>query len=367
MEQESSTATTPKKPDTPDVSPNTAPTLILQWLTYAFWGWCAFAVIWLSAAVFNYFLNHNTSLYYNPAEEIAYPVAAIVVLTLIAGVIDAFYSRREPAKKTGAAMVIMVVHAVIFALFAIGAAIVAVFALVNMLISAEKSAAVQVVLFSALVSLLFYVALIARTTLFGHVKFARLGSWIVLGITAVSLLITAIVGPVIYASTTKQDRRIEQALPDISGSISSYLNDKKQLPASLNDLLSSKIGYLSKEDKAVIEDNLIIYRPNVKPSTTAKVESSAKDQPEVMIYPPIKNSYTRYYYELCADFTAERTIDEYSSGYGKGGDSHATPNNSESNGYEPFLYNVSHPKGNHCFKLYAELYDPMVYADTTQN
>ena len=45
-----------------------------------------------------------------------YAVAAVLVLLPVSFITDFFYSKREPGKKTGAATIVMVIHAVLYAL-----------------------------------------------------------------------------------------------------------------------------------------------------------------------------------------------------------------------------------------------------------
>ena len=93
-------------------SPNTAGVLVLQWLTYAFWGWTLVALYWLTSLCVQYFISDSSqadsysSTYSN--DMLAYSLAAVVVLFIISIICDFVYSKFEPQHKSGAAMVIMI-------------------------------------------------------------------------------------------------------------------------------------------------------------------------------------------------------------------------------------------------------------------
>src|SRR5680860_463031 len=101
---------------------NTPGIIVLQWLTYAFWGLTVFATSLLSASVIAYFITPT-----NNNDFSAYATAAVLVLLPISVICDIFYSKQEPEHKTGASSIIMIIHAVFFALFSIGALIAIVF------------------------------------------------------------------------------------------------------------------------------------------------------------------------------------------------------------------------------------------------
>src|SRR5690606_24348193 len=114
---------------------NTPGIIILQWLTYAFWGWLIVGLIWLIALVF---MNALTDSAEDVLGMLPYAIAGTTVVLPIALTWDLFYRKHEPKKKTGGASVIMILPAVIFALPGIGALILAVFMLVNMLLTSSR-------------------------------------------------------------------------------------------------------------------------------------------------------------------------------------------------------------------------------------
>src|ERR1700722_14381258 len=75
---------------------------------------------------------------------------------------DFSYSKREPKKKEGAAMVVMVIHAVLFALIGIGAVIYAVFSFVSLVTSSGSHNSAYVSLWSSILIAVFYAATFIR-------------------------------------------------------------------------------------------------------------------------------------------------------------------------------------------------------------
>jgi len=133
-------------------------TIIIQWLTYAFWGWTVLILSILTSLVFAQLLNSSSS-----SNADYYVISAAIVLLPISFVTDFFYSKKEPKKKESAAMVVMVIHAVLFALFGIGALIFAVFSFVSLLTSSGSHTSTYVSLWSSILITIFYAATFIRT------------------------------------------------------------------------------------------------------------------------------------------------------------------------------------------------------------
>ncbi|MEO5949205.1 MAG: hypothetical protein ABIP74_02280, partial [Candidatus Saccharimonas sp.] len=135
-------AVAPTVPATTPVAParSTGGTMVLQWLSYAFWGWFGISMSWLSVVTLGYFITGNTS---NVTSALAYPLASVIVMFLLAVAADFVYARREPAHKAGGANAIMLVHVVLFVLIAVGAAVTALFALISMMLSTDPSRGVD--------------------------------------------------------------------------------------------------------------------------------------------------------------------------------------------------------------------------------
>ena len=149
-------AAVPQNPTAPH--PTNPLTIILQWLTYAFWGWTVLVLSVLTSIVFSRLINGDDTSSFN-----YYIISAALVLLPISFVCDFFYSKEEPKKKTGAAMVVMIIHAVLFALFGIGALIFAVFSFVTLFTNTGSNGPIIAALLSALIITVFYGATFIRT------------------------------------------------------------------------------------------------------------------------------------------------------------------------------------------------------------
>lgn len=90
-------------------------TLVLAWLTYAFWGWTVLALSILTGSIITSFMNESSVNGFTP-----YGIAALLVLLPIAFLCDTFYIKKEAKTKKGAELAISAIHAVIFALFGVG-------------------------------------------------------------------------------------------------------------------------------------------------------------------------------------------------------------------------------------------------------
>ena len=296
--------------------------IVLQWLTYAFWGWTLLAVIWLV-----YIVVANLILGDDQTGVIPYVIAATVVLLPLSFVCDLFYSRQEPAKKVGAATVVMVIHAVIFALFGIGILISAVFLLVGMLVNDDLTAKEPL---TALLTLLISAALYAFTFLrtlnpkpsLGLGKKYRLGMLAFVGV----FVVLAFAGPIARSWATREDRALTQQLPSINREIQSYASAKNELPAKLSDI------ELSDDAKKLIDKGLVEYKSEGKKlvNTASDVKREPADK--------IRLTY-EHRYQLCATFTAPSDSESsYSARY-------------QDDEYSSYLSVYAHSAGKNCYKL----------------
>lgn len=318
-----------EKPATPAAAPAVAPhhantpgVVVLQWLTYAFWGWLILGLIWLvSVILINAILKESVS------EVVPYAIAASIVLLPIAFVTDLLYRKHEPVKKTGAAMVIMVIHAVIFALLGIGALITAAFVGLNAAINMGDNIDAQVVgLLTAVFAAILYVAAFARTlNPFKSKKPQLIYSFGMLGVS-ILLLILAIVGPVIQSVIARNDKLIERNLTSVQRGVNDYISDNKALPKSLDD-----VELTDKGAKELITKDLVEFVPGTTESTTARSGLSTT---------------TTYRYELCVTFAAASNT---SSSY--------YDDSMDSNDYKSYLYVYSHDAGRQCYKLKGTTYE----------
>lgn len=364
-------STPTQQPTAPTASPATAPlaeasaqaqnnpiTLVLQWLTYAFWGWFALSILWLSAITIAFLVVGAESSDWSVA--IAYPIAAVVVLFLVAGVVDFFYSRVEPARKQGVGTAIMVIHAVLFALCGIGAVIGAVFALINLLLSSggsEISKATLTSLYVSLVMIFVYALLIVRTVLVAKVR--RI-SWIttgVLGGLALLFIILGVVGPVAQSILTRQDRELESVLPQVPSVVTEYAQENNKLPASLNELSFESLSKSSEaEAKSVVSKGIIKYTPNIKEPARAdsinSLNGTSGAKVSDLLYKLPGN--TTYYYRLCVTWQAEKNYDDRTVPYPV---EDLSAGSSASPSYDSYISAYSHKKGEQCYNLEASVYD----------
>lgn len=302
---------------------SSAGVIILQWLTYVFWGWTILSLVWLVFIVLaNFITSQDTS------DMVPYAVAATLVLLPLSLVCDIFYGRREPVKKTGAAMVVMVIHAVIFAIFGIGMLISAVLTFVQMMIGVSDSSDFQTVwLWTSLISAGVYALTFLRTLnpspklrltiVYPVVMAAIVGLFIVLGF----------VGPVAQASLTRDDRDIEHSLGSVSSAVDRYARNNDKLPESLDDV------QLRGDAKTLVERGLVEYKNEGKiPGGTPNPDENGRS---TMIY-----RMGEYRYQLCVEYKKE---DSRSSGYSDYTD--------EEDEYRSSVSTYGHPAGEVCYKL----------------
>jgi hypothetical protein len=327
----------PESPATPiaPIQPNMAPAaaaapehahtpaglIVLEWLTYAFWGWTVLGMSILTATVISSFVNDSDTSDFAP-----YAIAAVLVLLPISIVTDIIYTKREPLKKTGAAAIVMVIHAVIFALFGIGSLIAAVISVITMFTSTSSSHASEVALFSAIIIFILYGVTFLRTLLPTKFPWIR-RAFIIFMVAVVGLIaILGIVGPVAKARSVRTDKLIEQNLPPLSTAISSYATKNHRLPSDLNAL------DLSNDTKLLVDQNLVDYKQDSAPTTSYNYNPSNYTSYST-------TSSSTYYYELCV--TYKKASSQQYPDYGGISD----------DGYDTYPSTYSHKAGNTCYKL----------------
>ena len=72
--------------NSPEPKINTPGIIILQWLTYAFWGWFVLATSLLAVTVLSHFIAHTNDSNFTP-----YAIAAVLVLLPLSFVCNFFY------------------------------------------------------------------------------------------------------------------------------------------------------------------------------------------------------------------------------------------------------------------------------------
>ncbi len=293
---------------------NTPARLVLQWLTYAFWGWGAFSLLWLVAMMFGFWVAGADSTA-EWGDMLPYPLASVVVFLLISLMTDYFYSRYEPVHKTRAASVIMLIHAVLYTLAGVGALVAAVFMVIYMTLNSTSTDSLEgpkVALYTALVMTVVFAALVVRIVFAGRMRHLRKIFWVVMSVVSLIFIIAGIAGPAAQAALTKQDRLIEEALPTLVGNINTYVSNNDKLPETLRDVEYSKYdSYSSGKVQKMIADRLVRYTPNTKPATNGatgvtdlqtKLDKNLSAK-KITVQPTTPKTY---YYKLCVDYRVEK-------------------------------------------------------------
>jgi hypothetical protein len=318
-------------------------TIVLQWLTYAFWGWTVVAIAYLAAVITSYTMDGTWVS--DSIEPIAYGLAATLILLPCSVVCDWLYSKRETRLKEGFASVVLVIHTVLFALLAIGALISVAFSAVGLLLSTGDNTASIIAIVVSIVLAVLYTDLIIRMVrplLFTRFRLVfRTG----ISVVTVAALVWGIIGPVSQAVVTKDDRAVRDGLINLSYAINQYTSSKYELPAKLQDvskdnaLLSTYYPSVSSDTLTkLIDNNRITYKPNTKP---------AVDDPTNI---PIDSNATskKLYYELCGVFEHDLNARSwYSPAYSSSLDSE---------GYGMSIDEGPITAGTKCYKLTASYY-----------
>jgi len=309
----------------PQQTSSSAGIIILQWLTYAFWGWTLLAVVWLL-----YIVLASTIQGIDTTGMIPYAIAATLVLLPVSFICDWFYGKNEPQRKSGAAMVVMVIHAVIFALFAIGALISSVLIMVQLTIATPSESSGQTVwLTTFLISAFLYAITFVRTlNPAPKLKIHRVYPLLMVAVVGV-LIVLGFVGPVAQASLTKDDRDIVRYLPGVSQSIATYVKQNEKLPDTLSDVT------FNSDDRQFVDRGLVTYK---KEDVSDKSKS-----PQNKDVPAEGYVYKYYRYQLCVNYKQASKTSSYGS-YG-----------SDSRNYTNDLYIYDYPAGEVCYKIEAPL------------
>ena len=303
------------------IKPNSASPglIVLQWLTYAFWGWTLIATSILTLIVLTFFLVKSADV----GDSTLYSMAAVLVLLPISVICDIFYSKNEPEKKTGAASVAMIINAVIFALFGIGSVIAIVFSLVTLFVSSGNTDGTLVALYGALIIALLFGILFLRTIL--PKKLIKMRRYFIIFMILIIGAICAfgIFGPTIEARLTRNDKLIESNLATVGEAVNSYAIKNSHLPDSLSSIT------LLNDAKKLVTDNLVTYKKDSTPTLAT-------------------NEYGEtFYYQLCVTYKKEK-VDQYAntSAYSNGVDD-----------YSDYVSAYYHPSGYYCYKLKSTNYD----------
>ena len=327
---------------------NSPGTLVLQWLSYAFWGWFGTSLAVLAGITFGYFIAGSDATFWG--DSLAYPLAAVIVMLVIALVTDFFYARHEPVAKKGAASVIMLIHVVLYMLTVVGALIGIVFSIIRMIITAGPTDTMdgsKVFMLTAFVTALVFGGISLRALFAGKKVGVRKTFWLAMSILALGFVVASIAGPAMKANSTKNDRLIESALPSLASDIQQYTRTNDKLPATLSDVKSSYGEMADDQVQLIIERNLVTYKPNSRPVKTDSVipeTSGASIKKQSTAVPANTSTGTKtFYYQLCVTYKESK-----SSKY-----------NSYSSSYADYYTNTTidtyqHAKGNVCYDVSAD-------------
>ena len=317
----------PTQPNQAQTFHSSPATLVLQWLTYAFWGWLIVGLIWLVAV-----LLLNALVKTDISDVVPFAVASSLVLLPIAFFTDKMYRKREPDTKTGAATVIMIIHAVLFALLGIGVLIGVFVNILRIVLDiggdmnfGDDMAYTKVATWTLAFAALMYALVFVRTLQpFKYKRTTFLYSIVMLVVSSL-LLLLAVIGPVLTSARLQNDRLIEAGLPGVKSSIDAYVQDNNKLPNSLTDL-----DYDYDQSQEIVDKKLVEY---IK-------EDSVED------YTSTLYATTSFRYQLCVDYQEEGTKNRYY-------DYDDSPASDE---YRTYLSTTRHEKGRQCYKLKQTTY-----------
>lgn len=328
-----------------ETSSLSAGVIILQWLTYAFWGWTILSLVWLMYIVF---ASMMTDL--DTSTVVPYAIAAALVLLPISLVCDLFYGKYEPSKKVGAAMVVMVIHAVIFALFGIGMLISGVLSVVELSIASSGSNDRLVWIVTLFLSAVIYAVTFLRT-LNPSEKLGLKKLYPVVMVAVVGVFIIAgFVGPVARASLTRDDRLIEKTIYSVTNAIRTKTTSDSRLPENLTTLS------LTGDTKTAVDKGLFRYKPEgLVAGTNSGTSSSRMSEIQESLAVPdtttgnTSRQYDTYRYQLCVTYKRadkNNSFSAYSDQYSLG----------ESSDYTRTVNTSGHPAGEVCYKLEVRQY-----------
>jgi hypothetical protein len=228
----------------------------------------------------------------------------------------------------------MVIHAVLFALFAVGSLISVVISIVSLFTDSSDNSSKQVWLLSSLIIFLLYTATLLRTINPPKFPFIRRAFIIFMAVTVGIVAIAGIAGPAAKERATRNDRLIESNLGNISDAVEGYASKNNSIPSSLKQL------DLNGDAKKLVDDNLVQYLPNSKQasSTLNNYDSSSYNKVTLQTQSTTKI----YYYQLCVDYKKEKK-DKYSS--------YSSSNYDDASGYSSYIDTYRHPEGRTCYKL----------------
>lgn len=320
------------KTSTEELPANTPGVLVLQWLTYAFWGWTCLAMIWLTYVVSAHLIGGDQS----SSGMSAYILAAVLVLLPLSIGCDWFYSRKEPSKKTGASMVLMILHAVLFALLAIGSLIIFMYSLVQyMLVTPGDMTDTYIMMSTSITVAVIYLVVFLRTLN----PLPKKKPGLILSIfmfVAIAILVTInLTGPIKTQKAIQQDNQTTEQLMSLVSDLNQHAKINNDLPASL-----SNSSFKGKDNPLVVSNAVEYTRYDPVPSdqSTEEADSSPDYDKPNSSYDGL--NHTKLPFKLCVTYKVDTSYD-YNQPL-----TIAQPSDS-------FYADQAHKDGKNCYELYA--------------
>lgn len=314
-------------------------TMVLQWLTYAFWWWFAAAATWLAGSVVHALIVGGKPSEFD-SNTLAIPAVTMIVTLVAAVVVDTLYSRYEPIHGGRAARLLQSVHGVIFGVTILGIIITIAYNTFGAAFGASYTLdGRNVALVTALISLVIYGLVMVRVMFPITRSKVRIILMAVMAAIAIALLAFALSGPAAKARDARNDTLLESALPALAEKINQYAKDEKKLPASLDDIdfnedSSSYSSYNDDKAKDVIKRNLVKYTANTEAKRASSSSYSSTSRYS-------QSSSNVRYYKLCVTYkTVKKSSASYGSYYDDEDSSSTTTPNTR-----------SHDKGEKCYDL----------------
>jgi competence protein ComGC len=271
------------------------------------------ALLFISSMVMSFYIT-NTDI----SSTLPYSMAAVLVLLPISLICEFLYRKREPTKKVGASSVIMIIHAVLFALFGVGALVVIVLNAVKLFISGStlENTSAQVFMYVAGIMFVVFAVLFFRTVIPANLLKFRLVISLFMVAVSISLIAVAAIGPVNREIQTKNDKLIEDNLSYVVSAVEQYYVENNKLPDSLSNITL-------RGDAAKLQSEKLVSYINETSSGPTK--------------------YSGLKYQLCVNYVkADEEINPYMQ--------YDYPKNS-SDGYSSYANTYGHAAGKVCYKL----------------
>lgn len=327
--------------------------LVLQFLTYSFWGLVLFSLSTLTVSTLQYYLNKTSLLSSMSGNSFSFglffsndlttylnqfSIGLLVVLVPITVVLDYLYRKREPVKKKGASAVFMIIFSIIFAFLSISSLIslgyVSVIMISSILNGGDVSS-LQVSLYSNTIIAALYALAFLRAFAPENLFEIRQKYSIIMSIAAGVLIIANISAIAAAQDSAKKDYLIEKNIYSVNKAIVDYYKSNKNLPDSLD-----KIN-VDSNAKKIITDKLVSY----------KNEGKASKKSSLYSYTTTSSNYYRY--QLCAKYqkesigyNKEQTSSNSNYDYYSGSD-----DGYQSAEYSSGYFSKPHPAGEYCYKM----------------